>query len=209
MSSGSVRSCPALGGACKTDHAKCSGSAHTAFEFAVTVEGQNGARLEAELVEMDPEEGYPRKFAIWAQLCGEFMELEAAADVRRMQEGIYAFLQGLAPLAERLDEEQGDGGQVRAEQEGEFFGPEYTLGVPGEPEVLLAQLFRSETGHAPAVASFHGPGLAADLDAGQTRAFAMRLRRMADDVDRLAVRLDLFPAEQRPETRAVLGKAVV
>lgn len=38
--------------------------------------------------------------------------------------------------------------------------------------------------------SFHCPGLTADLDAAQTRAFAMRLRRMADDADALAARLD-------------------
>lgn len=130
MSSGSDRSCPALGSACKTDHVKHPGIAHTAFGFSVTLKKQDGVRLEAELAEMDPEEGYPQKFEIWAQLCGEFMELEAAADVRSLQEGIHAFLQGLAPLAERLNEARGEGGPVLAEQESEFFGPEYTLSVP-------------------------------------------------------------------------------
>ncbi|MFD7431174.1 hypothetical protein ACFV6Z_29600 [Streptomyces sp. NPDC059818] len=197
MSSGSDRSCSALGGACKTNHVKYPGT-NTAFGFSVTLNKQDGVRLEAELAEMDPEEGYPQKFEIWAQLCGEFIERAGSSRRRQKSAGGHTHLPAGAGAPGRdARRGTGEGGPVLAEQESDFFGPEYTLSVPEEPQALLAQLFRSQDGQDPPVVSFHSSGLSADLDAGQTRAFAMKLRRMADDVDRLAARLDRLMARHR------------
>lgn len=80
---------------------------------------------------------------------------------------------------------------------------------PREPQALLAQLFRSLDSQDPPVASFRSSGLSADLDAGQTRAFAMKLRRMADDVDRLAARLDRLIARHRTAEGAGALRATV
>ncbi|MER5358378.1 hypothetical protein [Streptomyces sp. NPDC002785] len=101
-------------------------------------------------------------------------------------------------MAEMLDKAQGDGGPALAEGVSDFFDPENTLGVAEEPEVLLAQVFQSQGSEDPPVVSFHSSGLSADLDAGQTRMFATKLRRMADDVDRLAARLDRLIAGSAP-----------
>ncbi|MFJ1618689.1 hypothetical protein ACIODT_40305 [Streptomyces sp. NPDC088251] len=177
VSSSSGSACVALGGACGVDRVMYPGTAHTGFGFSVTLGGEEGWGLEAK-------EGYPQRFEIWAQLHGGILELGAAADVRGSQEGVHAFLQGLAPLAGMLADTQGEGRAVPVGGD-VFFGPECALGVPGgERQALLAHLFH-ESEEIPAVVSFHGSGLSADLDAGQTRAFAMELRRMADDVGRV------------------------
>ncbi|MET9438054.1 hypothetical protein [Streptomyces sp. NPDC006551] len=72
-----------------------------------------------------------------------------------------------------------------------FFGQEYVAQAPGDSSgALTAQLFWGDRPSCVPFVSFHSPGLTADLDAAQTRAFAMRLRRMADDADALAACLD-------------------
>ncbi len=148
MSSGSDRSCVALVWACGVDHVKYPASAHTAFEFTVALEDRDEIQLEAEPVEIDPEEAYPQTFEIWAHFRGGLLELRADTDVRDLQERMHAFLQGLAPLAEMLAQAQGEGGSAIATDTVDFFGPEYTLKLP-DGEQWLAQLFQSEDAQVP------------------------------------------------------------
>lgn len=170
----------------------------------MALEDRDEIQLEAELVEIDPEEGYPQTFEIWAHVRGGLLELRADTDVRALRDHVHAFLQGLAPLAEMLAQAQGEGRPAIATDTVDFFGLEYTLKLP-DGEQWLAQLFQSEDAQVPLVASFHGPGLSVDLDAGQTRTFAMELRKMADDADRLAARLDHLIARQGTREAACLG----
>lgn len=53
-----------------------------------------------------------------------------------------------------------------------------------QSQALVAQLLRSQDGQDPPMVSFNSSGLSVDLEAGRTRAFAMKPG--AHDVDRLA-----------------------
>lgn len=178
MSSEAGQGCAGLEGACTVDHVQFPGTAHRGFEFSVSFDKRDiWARLGAELVELDPQEGYPRVWEIWADFAGSCLELKTAGDVAVLQERVHAFLQGLAPLPGRLADAQAGATQQRGVEWGAgFFGQEHSAQVPGDGGgALTAQLFWGDSPSCVPVVSFYSPGLAADLDAAQARAFAMRL----------------------------------
>ncbi|MFB6628233.1 hypothetical protein ACFCWD_38570 [Streptomyces sp. NPDC056374] len=162
------------------------------------------ARLGTELVELDPEEEYPQAWEVWADVTGSCLELKTAGDVAVLQQRVHEFLQGLAPLSGRLADVQAGADPMRGVEWGAgFFGPERCAQVPGDTAwTLAAQLFWGDSASCMPVVSFCSPGLAADMDAAQTREFAMQLHRMADDADALAACLDRFP---HPDGTAAVG----
>ncbi|MFE9045741.1 hypothetical protein ACFYOG_33180 [Streptomyces sp. NPDC007818] len=197
--------CVGLEGACVVDHVKFPGAPHSAFGFAVTLDERGGVQAGAELVELDPEEKYPRAWEVWANIAGSCLELTSPGEIAGLQKQVHAFLQGLAPLAARLADTQAGSDPMRdADWGAGFFGQEHCARAPGDGAgVVTAQLFWGDSPSCVPVVSFFCPGFSADLGADQTRAFARRLRRMADDADVLAARLDGL--EDRTAVTAAVG----
>ncbi|MEU0785344.1 hypothetical protein ABZ341_27660 [Streptomyces sp. NPDC006173] len=205
--------CQALQGACSVDHEADRAGSHRAFGFMVNVDRQEQRGLGAELLEWDPEDGFPRELEVCVEVAGALLELKTFSDFEQLQERIHAFLQGLAGLATRFEWALGASSETGCvhphrgcpEGPGEcrcgieaYFGTSYSCDLSvGEdlPQTITAQLFQGVDASGPPVVSIWTQGgLDDEVDADGARAYATRLRRMADGIDRLATEVDEITA---------------
>ncbi|MFD6548502.1 hypothetical protein [Streptomyces sp. NPDC058398] len=205
--------CHALQGACTVDHEADLAGSHRAFGFMVNVDRQEQRGLGAELLEWDPEDGFPRELEVCVEVAGVLLELKTLSDVEQLQGRFHTFLQGLAGLATRFEWARGASsetgsvhphegstegpGECRCGIEG-FFGRSYSCDLSGgedSPQTITAQLFQGvDASSAPVVSIWTQGGLDEEVDADGARVYATRLRRMADGIDRLATEVDEITA---------------
>ncbi|MEU9139470.1 hypothetical protein AB0D33_26530 [Streptomyces sp. NPDC048404] len=205
--------CQALQGACTVDHEADRAGSHRAFGFIVNVDRQEQRGLGAELLEWDPEDGFPRELEVCVEVGSAFLELKTLSDIEQLQGRIHDFLQGLAGLATRFAWVHGVSSETGCvhphgscpEGTGEcrcgieaYFGPSYSCDLSEGadlPQTISAQLFQGvDASGAPVVSIWTQGGIDDEVDADGARAYATRMRRMADGIDRLATEVDEITA---------------